>query len=193
MRDILIMTAEILNSQSYFLEVIQNFDICINTQGKMADVMMFARADIFFTFIRNWKWPEISKEFVEHQNLRITMIWLLECFIQNERYSCGFFKKLQSPLRYMTEWPKRELHSHTLIWCKVKLRVDDFDWIILAELLCKMMTKNSLKPSIFNSYMVHIKLSLLSIPVWKTESELNDIHWYFSRELMLLAMTEAKI
>ncbi|KAK3894468.1 hypothetical protein Pcinc_001774 [Petrolisthes cinctipes] len=109
-------------------------------QDAMAYVRKYGRPDLFITFTCNPKWQEIQNELFDGQThydrhdltARVfhekhkKLIWLL-------RHG-KIFGELQCFMSTI-EWQKRGLpHSHTLIWCKEKIRPEQIDDIISAKL-----------------------------------------------------------
>lgn len=110
------------------------------TMEAMAYVRKFGKPDLFITFTCNPKWIEITRELFENQKPNDRHDLLARVFKQKQQKLIWLLKDGQvfgELNAYMTtiEWQKRGLpHSHTLIWCKQKLRPDDVDNIISAEL-----------------------------------------------------------
>uniref|UniRef100_UPI00358E883F uncharacterized protein n=1 Tax=Myxine glutinosa TaxID=7769 RepID=UPI00358E883F len=106
------------------------------TQDAMSYVRKFGHPDLFITFTCNPAWPEIKN--VQDSNLRHDII--ARVFSEKQKKLLWLLKKgmIFGDLvawMYTIEWQKRGLpHSHTLIWCKDKIRPDDIDRIISAEL-----------------------------------------------------------
>ncbi|KAK3880245.1 hypothetical protein Pcinc_015250 [Petrolisthes cinctipes] len=109
-------------------------------QDAMAYVRKYGRPDLFITFTCKPKWQEIQNELFDGQThydrhdltARVfhekhkKLIWLL-------RHG-KIFGELQCFMSTI-EWQKRGLpHSHTLIWCKEKIRPEQIDDIISAKL-----------------------------------------------------------
>lgn len=110
------------------------------TQDAMAYVRKFGGPDLFITFTCNSNWPEIKGHLfkgqaacdrhdlvarVFHAKLQ-KLMWLLK--------HGAIYGKLNAWM-YTVEWQKRGLpHAHILIWCQEKIRPDEIDQIICAEL-----------------------------------------------------------
>ncbi|KAL8606455.1 hypothetical protein ACOMHN_015544 [Nucella lapillus] len=94
------------------------------TQDAMAYVQKYGKPDLFITTTYNPKWEEIQRELFEGQ-------------AQNDRHDVTarkIFGELQCFMSTI-EWQKRGLpHSHTLTWCKEKIRPEQIDSIISGEI-----------------------------------------------------------
>ncbi|KAH9082717.1 hypothetical protein LEN26_004115 [Aphanomyces euteiches] len=122
-----------------------------DAQDGMAYVRKFGRPCLFLTFTCNPKWPEIT----EH-------IDGLNAFERNDVIARVYELKLKNFMKVTSvlfgptqaclvsvEWQKRGLpHAHILLWLKEKIRPDQIDHIISAEIpdpelepdLCKTVT-----------------------------------------------------
>ena len=126
------------------------------TQDAMTYVRNYGRPDLFITFTCNPKWEEIQVELMCGQThydrhdltarvFRQKLIKLMDAITKGHVFG---------PTRcwmYSIEWQKRGLpHAHILVWLKDKIRPDQIDNIISAELpdpqqdccLLKVIVKN---------------------------------------------------
>jgi hypothetical protein len=110
------------------------------TQDAMTYVRNYGRPDLFVTFTCNPKWQEVQEELMIGQThsdrhdllarvFRQKLIKLIDTITKGEVFG---------PARcwmYSIEWQKRGLpHSHILIWLKDKIKPDQIDSVISAEL-----------------------------------------------------------
>jgi len=110
------------------------------TQDAMTYVRYYGRADLFITFTCNSQWTEISTELMAGQR----------SYDRHDLVARVFRLKLKQLMHYITkgsifghtrchmytiEWQKRGLpHAHILIWLRNRIRPDQIDSVISAEL-----------------------------------------------------------
>ncbi|CAF1468876.1 unnamed protein product [Rotaria magnacalcarata] len=110
------------------------------TQDAMTYVKNYGRPDLFVTFTRNATWEEIQEELLDGQNPSDRHDLLARVFRQKVIKSMNIITKSHvfGPARcwmYSIEWQKRGLpHAHILIWLKDKIKPDEIDSVISAEL-----------------------------------------------------------
>ena len=110
------------------------------TQDAMTYVRNYGRPDLFVTFTCNPKWQEIQEELLPGQTHSDRHDLLARVFRQKLIKLMNIITKSHvfGPTRcwmYSIEWQKRGLpHAHILIWLKDKIKSDQIDSIISAEL-----------------------------------------------------------
>ena len=129
------------------------------TQDAMTYVRNYGRPDLFITFTCSPKWEEIQVELLPGQThcdrhdltarvFRQKLIKLMDAITKGHVFG---------PTRcwmYSIEWQKRGLpHAHILVWLKDKIRPDQIDSIISAELPDPHQDPNLLKIVVKN--MIH--------------------------------------
>lgn len=109
-------------------------------QDAMAIVAKSGRPDLFITFTCNPNWPEIRDHLFEGQSapdrhdlcarvFHLKHLKLIELIVRGKIFGPT------SAHMYTIEWQKRGLpHSHSLIWLSDRLRPEQIDQIISAEL-----------------------------------------------------------
>ena len=122
-------------------------------------VRLYGRPDLFITFTCNPTWPEITRELLPNQKtidrhditarvFRQKILKMIDCLTK--------FKIFGDSLCfiYTIEWQKRGLpHAHILFWLKERIRPEQIDDIISAEL-----PDPNVDPALFNivkSSMIH--------------------------------------
>lgn len=125
-------------------------------QDAMTYIRNYGTADLFITFTCNPKWTEIQKELFPDQSPIDRHDITARVFKQKLRALIDFIVKHQvfgetRCWMYSVEWQKRGLpHAHILIWLRDKIRPNDIDQIISAEIpdrqtdieLYEIVTKN---------------------------------------------------
>lgn len=129
------------------------------TQDAMTYVRNYGRPDLFVTFTCNPKWEEIQAELMPGQThydrhdlsarvFRQKLIKLMDAITKGRIFGstrCWM---------YSIEWQKRGLpHAHILIWLRDKIRPDQIDSVISAELPDPKQDANLLKIIVKN--MIH--------------------------------------
>ena len=110
------------------------------TQDAMTYVRNYGRPDLFITFTCNPKWQEIQTELLAVQTNSDRHDLLATVFRQKLIKLMNIITKSHvfGPTRcwmYSVEWQKRGLpHAHILIWLKDKIKSDQIDSVISAEL-----------------------------------------------------------
>ena len=110
------------------------------TQDAMTYVRNHGRPDLFITFTCNPKWQEIQEELMEGQSPSDRHDLIARVFRQKLIKFVNIITKSHvfGPTRcwmYSIEWQKRGLrHAHMLIWLKSKIKADQIDSVISAEL-----------------------------------------------------------
>ena len=110
------------------------------TQDAMTYVRNYGRPDLFVTFTCNPKWQEIQQELLLDQVPSDRHDLLARVFRQKLIKLINIITKSNvfGPTRcwmYSVEWKKRGLpHAHILIWLKDKIKSDQIDNVISAEL-----------------------------------------------------------
>ena len=110
------------------------------TQDAMTYVRNYGRPDLFVTFTCNPKWQEIEEELLLGQASTDRHDLLARVFKQKLLKLIHIVTKSHvfGPTRcwmYSIEWQKRGLpHAHILIWLKNKIKSDQIDSVISAEL-----------------------------------------------------------
>ncbi len=129
------------------------------TQDAMAYVRQYGTPDLFITFTCNPNWHDITSNLMPSQQA-------------SDRYdivSHVFHLKLKSMMKVIkqrqvfgqvqcdmltVEWQKRDLpHAHILIWLQNKLRAQDVDQFICAEIPDR--TQDQRLFNIVTSHMIH--------------------------------------
>ena len=129
------------------------------TQDAMCYVRKFGKPDLFITFTCNPKWTEIQEELFENQTQNDRHDVIARVFHEKQKKLLWLLKEGQifGKLRawlYTVEWQKRGLpHSHNLIWCEEKIRGEDIDNVIWAELPDPEIDPNLFE--IIRTQMVH--------------------------------------
>ncbi|KAL8618847.1 hypothetical protein ACOMHN_000854 [Nucella lapillus] len=110
------------------------------TQDAMAYVRKYGKPELFITTTCNPKWEEIQRELFEGQTQNDRHDVTARVFAQKQKklmwlLSKGkIFGELQCFMSTI-KWQKRGLpHSHTLTWCKEKIRPEQIDSIISGEI-----------------------------------------------------------
>ena len=110
------------------------------TQDALTYVRNYGRPDLFVTFTGNLKWEEIQQELRPGQTHTDRQDLLARVFRQKLITLMKIVAKSHvfGPTRcwmYSIEWQKRGLpHAHILIWLKDKIKADQIDSVISAEL-----------------------------------------------------------
>ena len=110
------------------------------TQDAMTYVRNYGRPDLFITFTCNPKWEEIQEELLTGQTHSDRHDLLARVFRQKLIKLMSIVTKSHvfGPTRcwmYSIEWQKRGLpHAHILIWLQDKIKPDQIDSVISAEL-----------------------------------------------------------
>lgn len=129
------------------------------TQDAFCYVRKYGRPDLFITFTTNPKWDEITNELFTGQLASDRHDVVARVFKQK-------FKKMMDLLvkgkifgcvrcfMYSVEWQKRGLpHAHILLWLETKIRAEQIDDVIRAEL-----PDEEVDPELFDvvkTHMVH--------------------------------------
>lgn len=109
-------------------------------QDAMSYVRHYGRPDLFVTFTCNPKWSEIEKELLYSQTPVDRHDITARVFKQKLKSLMNFLIKhcVYGRVRcwmYSVEWQKRGLpHAHILVWLVDKIRPDEIDSIISAEI-----------------------------------------------------------
>ncbi|XP_044592065.1 uncharacterized protein LOC123270186 [Cotesia glomerata] len=109
-------------------------------QDAMSYVRQYGRPDLFITFTCNSQWIEIKKELLPGQTPVDRHDITARVFKQKLKSLMDFLTKqrVYGQVRcwmYSVEWQKRGLpHAHILIWLVDKIRPDEVDSIISAEI-----------------------------------------------------------
>ncbi|XP_055306971.1 uncharacterized protein LOC129571224 [Sitodiplosis mosellana] len=109
-------------------------------QDAMCYVRNYQRPDLFITFTCNPHWDEIKEHLFAHQSNTDRHDIIARIFKQKLKKLMDFIvkHKVFGNVRcwmYSIEWQKRGLpHAHILIWLVDKIRPDDVDDIISAEI-----------------------------------------------------------
>ena len=110
------------------------------TQDAMTYVRNYGRPDLFITFTCNPKWEEIEQELHDGQIYSDRHDLLARVFKQKLIKMMNIITKTHifGPVRcwmYSIEWQKRGLpHAHILIWLLDKIKPDQIDNVISAEI-----------------------------------------------------------
>ncbi|XP_067936872.1 uncharacterized protein [Watersipora subatra] len=131
-------------------------------QDAMTYVRHYGRPDLFITFTCNSKWDEISNELLPGQ----------QSYDRHDVVARVFHLKLKQLMDYITtgaifgavqchmytiEWQKRGLpHAHILIWLCDRIRPEQVDCVISAEIPNRVEDPSYLKLSPSTWYMVHV-------------------------------------
>ncbi|XP_025831529.1 uncharacterized protein LOC112904787 [Agrilus planipennis] len=109
-------------------------------QDAMSYVRHYGRPDLFVTFTCNPQWSEIKRELLHSQTPVDRHDITARVFKQKLKSLMNFFIKhrVYGQVRcwmYSVEWQNRGLpHAHILVWLVDKIRPDDIDSIISAEI-----------------------------------------------------------
>ncbi|XP_049819697.1 uncharacterized protein LOC126264710 isoform X1 [Aethina tumida] len=109
-------------------------------QDGLTFVREYGRPCLFITFTCNPKWPEIASLLLPGQNAIHRHDITARVFRQKLKSLISFITKLHvfGPTRcwlYSVEWQKRGLpHAHILVWLIDKIRPEEIDSIISAEI-----------------------------------------------------------
>ena len=110
------------------------------TQDAMTYVRNFGRPDLFVTFTSNPEWPEIKDNLFPGQSATSRHDLTARVFEQKLSKLMEAIKKFHifgeaRCFLYSVEWQKRGLpHAHLLLWLREKIRPDEVDSVICAEL-----------------------------------------------------------
>ena len=110
------------------------------TQDALTYVREYGRPCLFITFTCNPKWPEITSLLLPGQNSKHRHDITARVFRQKLKSLINFITKLHTfgPTccwMYSVEWQKRGLpHAHILVWLIDKIRPEEIDRIISAEI-----------------------------------------------------------
>ncbi|XP_045500045.1 uncharacterized protein LOC123697545 [Colias croceus] len=110
------------------------------TQDAFCYVRKYGRPDLFITVTTNPKWDEITRELLEGQAPHDRHDIIARVFHLKLKSMIDLFTKdniFGEVLCYMysVEWQKRGLpHAHILLWLKDKVRPNDVDSLISAEI-----------------------------------------------------------
>ncbi|CAF4947498.1 unnamed protein product [Pieris macdunnoughi] len=127
----IILPSSFVNSPRYLHEY---------TQDAFAYVRTYGRPDLFVTFTCNPAWPEIVNELMPGQSAIdrhdvVARVFRLKVKKLMSVISKGRIFGEVICFMYSIEWQKRGLpHVHILLWLKDKLRPDQIDNIISAEI-----------------------------------------------------------
>ncbi|XP_044592333.1 uncharacterized protein LOC123270358 [Cotesia glomerata] len=109
-------------------------------QDAMTYVRQYGRPDLFITFTCNPKWEEITQLLLPGQSSSDRHDITARVFKQKLKSLMNFITKYHvfGDVRcwmYSVEWQKRGLpHAHILLWMSEKIRPDEVDAIICAEI-----------------------------------------------------------
>lgn len=109
-------------------------------QDAMAYVRQYGRPDLFITFTCNPQWVEIKRALMPGQSPMDRHDIIARVFRQKLKSLMDFIVKhsVYGQVRcwmYSIEWQKRGLpHAHILIWLVDKVRPEEIDFIISAEI-----------------------------------------------------------
>lgn len=109
-------------------------------QDAMVYVRQYGRPDLFITFTCNPKWCEITQLLLPGQSASDRHDITARVFKQKLKAMLDFIVKCKvfGSVRcwmYCVEWQKRGLpHAHILLWMAEKIRPDEIDAIICAEI-----------------------------------------------------------
>lgn len=109
-------------------------------QDAMAYVRVYGRPDLFITFTCNPQWDEIKKNLLPGQSASDRHDITARVFKQKIKSFMDFITKHHvfgetRCYMYSIEWQKRGLpHAHILIWLINKIRPEEIDKIIVAEI-----------------------------------------------------------
>lgn len=128
---IVILPSSVVNSPRYLHEY---------TQDAFAYVQHFGRPDLFITFTCNSAWAKITDALMPGQKATDRHYLIARVFKIKVQKLVSLLTKRQifgetQCFMYSTEWQKRGLpHVHLLLWLKEKLRPNQIDDIISAEI-----------------------------------------------------------
>ncbi|XP_075125698.1 uncharacterized protein LOC142198565 [Leptodactylus fuscus] len=128
---IVILPSSVVNSPRYLHEY---------TQDAFTYVRNYGRPDLFITFTCNSTWPEITRELMPGQQATDRHDLIARVFKIKVQKLVALLTKGQifgetQCFMYSIEWQKRGLpHVHLLLWLKKKLRPNQIDDIISAEI-----------------------------------------------------------
>jgi len=114
-----------------------------NSQDGMAYARQHGNPELFITFTCNLNWPEIQNELFEDQQPADRHDIVSRVFHLKLKKLMHFFKKIEAfgsvkCSMSTVEWQKRGLpHAHILLWLEERIKPDEIDRIICAELLDK--------------------------------------------------------
>ncbi|XP_037930893.1 uncharacterized protein LOC119665729 [Teleopsis dalmanni] len=125
-------------------------------QDAMTYVRAYGRPDLFITYTCNPQWDEIKKLLLPGQTPIHRPDITVRVFKQKLKSLIDLIVKHSvfgetRGLMYSIEWQKRDLpHAHILIWCVEKIRPEEIDKIVFAEIpdpnvdkeLFEIVTKN---------------------------------------------------
>ncbi|XP_026467790.1 uncharacterized protein LOC113371378 [Ctenocephalides felis] len=123
------------------------------------NVRKYGRPDLFITFTCNPKWIEIKKELIHDQTPGDRHDITARVFKQKLKYLLNFIIKhhVYGQVRcwmYSVEWQKRGLpHAHILVWLIDKMRPEDIDSVISAEIPNKNVDPNL--HAIITKHIIH--------------------------------------
>ncbi|XP_050675973.1 uncharacterized protein LOC126972914 [Leptidea sinapis] len=126
-----ILPSSFVNSPRYLHEYTQDAFVYVRTHG---------RPDLFVTFTCNPAWPEIVNQLMPGQSAIdrhdvVARIFRLKVKKLMDVINKGRVFREARCFMYSVEWQKRGLpHVHILLWLKDKLRPDQIDNIISAEI-----------------------------------------------------------
>ena len=164
------------------------------TQDAMTYVRTHGRSDLFITFMCNLQWQEIEEELLpgqthyDHHDLtarvfRQKLIKLMDAITKGHVFGAT------RCWMYSVKWQKRELpHAHILVWLQNKIRPDQIDSIISAELPDPQQD-----PSLFRIIVKNIMHSpcgsiILHRCAWRMERVQKNIRETSLRQLKLETM-----
>lgn len=110
------------------------------TQDAFCYVRKYGRPDLFITFTTNPKWDEITNELFTGQLASDRHDVVSRVFKQKLKKLMNLLVKVKifgcvRCFMYSVEWQKRGLpHAHILIWLETKIRAEQIDDVIRAEL-----------------------------------------------------------
>ena len=110
------------------------------TQDAMAYVRCHCRTDLFITFTCNPKWPEIDTQLMPGQKSQdrhdlLARVFRRKVDVLMELIAKGCIFGKTRCYMYAIEWQKRGLpHTHILIWLADKIKSNQIDQVISAEL-----------------------------------------------------------
>ena len=110
------------------------------TQDAMTYVRELGTPDLFITFTCNPTWPEIQQSMFQDQKSWLRHDIISRVFHIKIILLIDYLKKLKvfgnvSCHMYSVEWQQRGLpHTHILLWLTEKLRADQIDQVISAEI-----------------------------------------------------------
>lgn len=110
------------------------------SQDAMSYCRLYGRPDLFITFTCNSSWTEISRDFMPSQTAPDRHDLVARVFNQKLKKLMNVITRhaLFGPTRcfmYSVEWQKRGLpHAHILVWLVERIRPEQIDSVISAEL-----------------------------------------------------------